>query len=91
MSVNDLIVQGAKPLLSLDYFASGNFNIKTAAFFGSGVSWGSSESPCVLIGGETAEIPGLYAGDDCDCYGKYIGAVNRVNSTTSCQGFLLGE
>lgn len=91
MSVNDLIVQGAEPLLFLDYFASGKLNIETAAAFVSGVSQGCIESNCALIGGETAEMPGLYAGDDYDCNGTCIGAVNRNKVLPKLSQFAAGD
>ena len=91
MSVNDLIVQGAEPLLFLDYFASGKLEIETAAAFVSGVSQGCVESNCALIGGETAEMPGLYAGNDYDCNGTCIGAVNRDKVLPRLSEFAAGD
>ncbi|ANB12075.1 bifunctional aminoimidazole ribotide synthase/glycinamide ribotide synthase [Sugiyamaella lignohabitans] len=77
MNVNDLVVQGAEPLIFLDYFASGKLNIETAAAFVSGVAEGCIQAGCALVGGETAEMPGLYHGDDYDVNGTSIGAVER--------------
>jgi phosphoribosylamine--glycine ligase/phosphoribosylformylglycinamidine cyclo-ligase len=77
MNVNDLVVQGAEPLIFLDYFASGKLNIETAAAFVSGVADGCIQAGCALVGGETAEMPGLYQGDDYDVNGTSIGAVER--------------
>ena len=77
MNVNDLVVQGAEPLFFLDYFASGHLVAKTAADFVSGVADGCIESGCALVGGETAEMPGLYEGTDYDCNGTSVGAVER--------------
>lgn len=91
MSVNDLIVQGAEPLLFLDYFASGKLEIETAAAFVSGVSKGCIESGCALIGGETAEMPGLYSGNDYDCNGTCIGAVNRDKVLPRLSEFAAGD
>lgn len=62
MSVNDLIVQGAEPLFFLDYFACSKLNVDTAASVVKGIAEGCSLSGCALIGGETAEMPGMYQG-----------------------------
>ncbi len=91
MCVNDLLAQGAEPLMFLDYFATGKLDVEAAARVVAGIAEGCSQAGAALVGGETAEMPGMYSEGDYDLAGFCVGAVDRAGVLPRLQAQQAGD
>jgi phosphoribosylformylglycinamidine cyclo-ligase len=91
MCVNDLLAQGAEPLMFLDYFATGKLDVEAAARVVAGIAEGCSQAGAALVGGETAEMPGMYSEGDYDLAGFCVGAVDRAGVLPKLQAQQAGD
>ena len=91
MNVNDLIVQGATPVMFLDYYGCSKLTAPLAAAFVDGVAEGCRQAGCALVGGETAEMPGMYQGDDYDAAGCAVGTVTNANRLPRKEAMVEGD
>ncbi|KAK4153727.1 phosphoribosylglycinamide synthetase [Chaetomidium leptoderma] len=91
MNVNDLVVQGAEPFMFLDYYGCSRLDVSVAASFVAGVAKGCIEAGCALVGGETAEMPDLYTGDDYDAAGAAIGVMRAPQRLPRKQAMVAGD
>ncbi|CRK19472.1 hypothetical protein BN1723_017777, partial [Verticillium longisporum] len=91
MNVNDLVVQGARPLMFLDYYGCSKLDLSTAASFVEGVAAGCIDAGCTLVGGETAEMPGMYQKDDYDAAGCAVGVMTGRHRLPRTQDMAQGD
>lgn len=91
MNVNDLVVQGAEPLMFLDYYGCSRLNLENAAAFVEGVAAGCRDANCALVGGETAEMPGMYQQEDYDAAGEATGAMLKEHRLPQKDAMVAGD